>query len=196
MKLVRQFSFALLFSVIVIPAARSQVRPLGLEEIVQSAETSFIGTVTGTRYAYDAQHDIVTYTTFRVEEAVTGHPGTVVTIKQLGGIMNGLDTRIAHIRYFTKGEKVLVSIYGTSSLGFSNPVGLDQGVWPVTRQGMVLNVTPRQLEGLGPVLPQYGITSAAATERGAQSINTKRFTSLMRALSMAHASNEKGAGGQ
>jgi hypothetical protein len=61
---------------------------------------------------------------------------------------------------------------------------------------MVLNVTPHQLQGLAPVLPQYGISSNAATERGAQSINTKRFTSLMRALSMAHASNEKGAGGQ
>jgi hypothetical protein len=196
MKLVRQFSFALLLSLAVVPASRAQVRPLTLEEIVQSAETSFIGTVTGTRYGYDAQHDIVTYTTFRVEETVTGHPGPTVTIKQLGGVMDGLDTRLAHIRYFTKGEKVLVSIYGTSSLGFSNPVGLDQGVWPVTRQGMVLNVTPHQLQGLAPVLPQYGISSNAATERGAQSINTKRFTSLMRALSMAHASNEKGAGGQ
>lgn len=187
------------FAIIVVAAsgiaatsANAQVRPLGLKEIVQSAATSFVGTVTGTRYGYDANHDIVTYTTFHVDEAVTGRPTSVVTIKQLGGVMDGLDTRISHIRYFTKGEKVLVSIYPNSELGFSNPVGLDQGVWSVSRAGMIENVTPRQLEGLQAVLPEYGINRDASRQTTAQAISKKNFVSLMRSLASSVAT-EKGA---
>lgn len=170
----------------------AQVRPLGLQEIVQSAATSFVGTVTGIRNAYDENHDIVTYTTFRVDETVTGQPSSVVTIKQLGGIMDGLDTRIEHIRYFKKGERVLVSVYANSSLGFSNPVGLDQGVWPVTSAGMVLNVTERQLEGLSAVLPNYGINAAAAHTSAPQAIGKQNFISLMRSLASSSAMLQKG----
>lgn len=190
MKRLLLFGFAIvLFAA---ATANAQVRPLGLQEIVQSAGTSFIGTVTGTRYGYDANHDIVTYTTFRVDEAVTGHPASVVTIKQLGGVMDGLDTRISHIRYFKKGEKVLVSMYANSELGFSNPVGLDQGVWPVSRSGMVQNVTPTQLDGLDAVLPSFGISANATKQPTAQAISKKNFVALMKSLASSVATEKGG----
>ena len=191
MKRLLLFSFAL-FVVYASETARAQVRPLGLQEIVQSAGSSFVGTVTGTRYGYDANHDIVTYTTFRVDEVVTGHPSSSVTIKQLGGVLGGLDTRITHIRYFAKGEKVLVSIYPNSELGFSNPVGLDQAVWPVTKSGMVLNVAPHQLEGLQAVLPEYGIGEGAARTTQAQAIHKDSFVKLMKSLASGVASEKGG----
>jgi hypothetical protein len=190
MKRLLIFSFGLL--PFIIDPAIAQVRALGLQEIVQSAATSFVGTVTALRYGYDNDHDIVTFTTFRVDETVIGRPASVVTIKQLGGVMDGLDTRVEHIRYFTKGERVLVSIYPNSGLGFSNPVGLDQGVWPVTKNGMVLNVTHNQLDGLSAILPDYGINSAAPAQSAPQAINKKNFVSLMRALSSRSATVQRG----
>lgn len=171
----------------------AQVRQLGLTEIVHSAKSTFVGTVTQVRYGYDEHHDIVTYTTFRVEEQVTGSTPNGYTIKQLGGVMNGLDTRLAHIRYFTKRERVMIAAYPKSSLGFSNPVGLDQGVWRVTRTNQVLDVTPRQLQGVeAATLVKHGISAAAANSSAAQPVLKKRFESLLRALSLAPAYSKGG----
>jgi hypothetical protein len=175
--------------------SHAQVRPLGLQEIVQSAGCSFIGTVTGTRSAFDANQQVVTYTTFRVDEAVTGRPNSVVTIKQLGGVIDGQDLRITHIRYFVKGEQVLVAMYPNSDLGFSNPVGLDQAVWPVTKGGRILNVTARQLEGMSPILSQYGIAQDNARPSAALSVSRDSFTSLIKALASDRAAMEKTDGG-
>jgi hypothetical protein len=166
-------------------AASAQVRSLGLQEIVQSASSSFVGEVTGVRYGLDQNKDVVTYTTFKVDERVLGSVGSSVTIKQLGGIMNGLDTRLEHIRYFHKGEKVLVSVYPNSTMGFSNPVGLNQGVWSVSKKGDVMAIPATQLRGLESVLPQNGIPAASAHASTPVNLSVKNFTALMKSLAAA-----------
>src|SRR4051812_20205294 len=100
----------------------SQVRPLGLREMVASAGSIFIGTVATARGGTDEHGDIVTYTTFTIEEPIYGVAAKAITVKQLGGEAGGMVTRLEHMRYFQPGERVLVIFYPVSSLGFTSPI--------------------------------------------------------------------------
>ncbi|MEO5930245.1 MAG: hypothetical protein ABIR47_09965 [Candidatus Kapaibacterium sp.] len=146
----------------------AQVRTLNLREMVGSAGTIFIGSVTGVSSGSDEHGDIVTYTTFRVEQPIYGVSIGNITVKQLGGTSNGLSTKLEHMRYFRTGERVLVAFYPVSSLGFTSPIGLYQGVWNVTSDGQVLGVGDMALKGLDALLRRYhldrnGGTVAAST---------------------------------
>ncbi|MDB5034321.1 MAG: hypothetical protein JWQ98_1562 [Chlorobi bacterium] len=146
----------------------AQVRTLNLREMVGSAGTIFIGSVAGVSSGSDEHGDIVTYTTFRVEQPIYGGAAGTVTVKQLGGASGGLSTRLEHMRYFRTGERVLVAFYPISSLGFTSPIGLYQAVWNVTSDGQVLGVGDTSLGGLDALLRRYhldrnGGTVAAST---------------------------------
>ncbi len=132
---------ALLALLLALPAAMpasAQVRVLPFQEMVASAGMIFIGTVSDVRGGTDEHGDIVTYTTFRVEQPIRGVSGSTITVKQLGGQAGGQGVKIAHMRYFAAGEKVLVMFYPVSDLGFTSPVGLNQGVWSVAADGGIL----------------------------------------------------------
>lgn len=134
----------------------AQVRTLTFQEMVSSAGTIFVGTVTDVHGGTDEHGDIVTYTTFRIEQPILGASGSTILIKQLGGNDRGLSNRISHMRYFQKGEHLMVMLYPESDLGFTSPVGLSQGVWSVGADGTI----PLQgtlLQGLGGLSKQYGI---------------------------------------
>lgn len=152
----------------------AQVRQLGLREMVASAGTIFIGTVSGARGGTDEHGDIVTYTTFTVEEPIYGVAGRSITIKQLGGETSTISARLEHMRYFRPGERVLVMLYPTSKLGFTSPVGLNQGAWPVTTSGLITGVSGEALEGLGAVLRKYG-----ASSQGNGSIGRSAFVAVI-----------------
>jgi hypothetical protein len=136
----------------------AQVRTLGMPEMVNSAGAIFIGTATDVHGGYDEHGDIVTYTTFNVEQPIHGLAGSTVTVKQLGGQAGGLTTQLAHMRYFTRGERVLVMLYPVSDLGFTSPVGLSQGVWSVSGS-QITGVSAAALAGVD--LRKYGIAGAS-----------------------------------
>jgi hypothetical protein len=154
----------------------AQVRTLGMPERVNSAGTIFIGTASEVHGAYDEHGDIVTYTTFTIEQPIHGLAGSTVTVKQLGGQAGGLATQLAHMRYFKQGERVLVMFYPVSDLGFTSPVGLEQGVWSVGPDNRVYGVRPGILRGLGTELARHGITA------GGGAIETGRFIDLVNDL--------------
>jgi hypothetical protein len=178
----------LLFLLITLPLA-AQVRTLGLREMVASAGTIFIGTVSDTHGAYDEHGDIVTYTTFTVEQPIHGVAGSTVTVKQLGGDAGGLSTRLEHMRYFHRGERVLVMFYPVSDLGFTSPVGLSQGAWTVSRENTIAGVTPAALQGMESLLRAHGITQNGVIER-------TKFISLINDLLASGKTQMKGGGGR
>lgn len=145
-----------------------------IPEMTSAAGTIIIGTVTQARGALDERGDPVTYTTFRVEQAIKGSPGATFTIKQYGGITPKVSMLINHMRYFRSGERVLVMLYPPSRLGFSSPVGLDQGAWSVDG-GMVQRVSDEALGGMSPTLTKYGLSL-----RSSQSIARGTFVSVLR----------------
>jgi hypothetical protein len=152
----------------------AQVRTINLVEMVQSAGLVFVGSVAERHSGLDENGDIVTWTTFRVEQPIGFVPVPMVTVKQLGGTANGLSHYLSHMRYFQNGERVLVMFYPTSSLGFTSPVGLDQAVWTVTNDGRVIGVDADALAGMGASLARHGITV-----RPTQDIELDRFSALI-----------------
>jgi hypothetical protein len=170
------FLLALVLASLATPLS-AQVRALNLREMAESAGTSFVGTVTETHSGLDDDGEIVTWTTFRVEQPIGFIPVSLVTIKQLGGTANGLTHQVPHMRYFRGGERVLVMFYPTSSLGFTSPIGLDQGVWPVSADGRILGVRQSALEGMDADLARHGITV-----RPPQDVELDRFTTLLEEL--------------
>jgi hypothetical protein len=152
----------------------AQVRALNLREMVASAGTIFIGTVATARSGTDEHGDIVTYTTFTVEEPIYGVAAKSVTVKQLGGEAGGITTRLAHMRYLGPGERVLVMFYPVSSLGFTSPVGLSQAVWNVTSGGLVTGVAPDAVSGVEALLRRHG-----AAVQGTGSIGRTAFVAVV-----------------
>jgi hypothetical protein len=156
--------------------AHSQVRTIDLREMVKFSGMIFIGTVTDTHGALDEHGDIVTYTSFRIEQGISRVPGTAVTIKQFGGRANGLETYLPHMRYFRAGERVLVMLYPTSELGFTSPIGMSQAVWNISAEGRVTNIAESTFKGVEPLLAKRGLSSRAG------SVATPVFVSMINEL--------------
>jgi len=113
-----------------ISAHATSVLPMYLDEIVDSAAVAFQGTVLSNRTTRDeATGFVVTYTTFKVDDALKGNLGETYTIKQIGGDLpgEGIRQRMHGIPRFNTGESLVVFLYGVSEAGFSSPVGLEQG---------------------------------------------------------------------
>jgi hypothetical protein len=159
------------------PALDAQVRVLDLREMTGAAGSIFIGTVASVHGGTDEHGDIVTYTAFNVEDAIYGVPGNGIAIKQLGGETPALSMRLEHMRYFRKGERVLVMLYPTSSLGFTSPIGLSQGVWTIGDDGRVGAVSDDALRGLDAMLRGYGIRT-----KETQSVDRAVFVGIIKQL--------------
>ncbi len=155
----------------------AQVRRLALPEMVDQAGTIFIGTVAHAQGGTDQNGDIVTFTTFKVEQLIKGKAGATVGIKQFGGETATQGMRISHMRYFTAGERVLVMLYPVSSIGFTSPIGLSQGVWRVNANGDVEGVDLDALRGMGAMMQKYGLQSTTT-----QSVRRKTFVSIVKDL--------------
>ncbi len=134
----------------------AQALPLNLRQMVDASGRIFTGTVVDVRGGTDENDDIVTFTTFMVERTIKGAPASMVTIKQFGGDFNGLSTKIMDMRYFQPGERVLVILYPNSDMGFTSPIGMNQGAWTVD-QGMLRGVSLTVLEGIGSMAADYGL---------------------------------------
>jgi len=79
--MIARFLLALAASLAVLTAHATSVLPLYLDEIVDSAAVAFEGTVISNRTTRDeATGLVVTYTTFKVHEALKGTPGETYTI--------------------------------------------------------------------------------------------------------------------
>jgi hypothetical protein len=180
-----QLLAALAFLLLAYPS-QAQVRSINLREMTASAGTIFVGTVTDVHGGRDSHGDIVTYTTFSVEQAIHGVSGTTVTVKQLGGEADGMTTRLAHMRYFQRGERVLVMFYPVSELGFTSPVGLEQAVWNIGPDNQVYGVRPQILSDLGTEVARRGITMKSGT------IERTKFIGLINDLLAAAKTLKKG----
>lgn len=110
----------------------TSVLPLSFDQLVTDADRVFQGRCIENRQALDPDLNIqVTYTTFEIEESLKGVLQNPLTIKQAGGSQQGGRLLIQGVPEFTVGSEYVVFLYGTSSQGFSSPVGLQQGQFTV-----------------------------------------------------------------
>jgi hypothetical protein len=84
------------------------VIPPSFDELVSRAEVIFQGSVTDVRSEWvgeGAQRHIVTYVTFKVDDAIKGSPGATYTMRMLGGTVDGQTMEVSDSPKFKKGDR-------------------------------------------------------------------------------------------
>ena len=120
-------------------ASATSLLPLNLQQLSTRSVLIFYGEAVSNSTKKDKQSgQIATYTEFKIIELIKGHinglAGSTHTIKQLGGHLaaTGTTLRINGIPEFEPEKKYVVFLPEKSSLGFSSPLGLQQGSFAVS----------------------------------------------------------------
>ena len=113
MKLLRSLLFLSLVS-LALPAVRATtVIPPTFDELVTKAEMIFEGTVTGTRSEWTgegANRHIVTYVTFKIEDAIKGAVGAEYTIRMFGGTVGDQTMEVSDAPKFKAGDRDILFV--------------------------------------------------------------------------------------
>ena len=119
------------------------VLPLSLQQLSDRAELIFYGSVLENEVIRDGNNSrIATLTRFQVHDLIKGQAADTHTIKQIGGeIAGGRTLRIHGVPRYEVGESYVIFLPRPSSLGFSSPVGLQQGNFTVTETDGVKSVS-------------------------------------------------------
>ncbi|MCU1306963.1 MAG: hypothetical protein JWN45_1658 [Acidobacteriaceae bacterium] len=141
--------FSLVLTLYIFPSnvcASDTAEPFNLVKLTRRAQRVFVGTVISRESGFDSLSLPVTVYQFRVEQAIKGVTGDVITIKQTGVAEVVLDKQtgvytfpLAVIPIYQPGEKYLLFLNGDSVEGYTSPVGLGYGVFHINPAGEATN---------------------------------------------------------
>ena len=134
----KSYSFALLATFFVAASSldATTVIPPNFDELVSRAEVIFQGSVTDVRSQWigeGAQRRIVTYVTFKVDDAIKGSPGANYTMRMLGGTVDGQTMEVSDAPKFKKGDRDFVFVENNGKQ-FIPLVGIMHGRFRVERE--------------------------------------------------------------
>lgn len=110
-----------------------RTKRMNIEDIVSSASIIVRGTVTSVETKEDPETNILsTFVTISVKENFYGAEQNHITLKMLGGKSEKRTINLAEMPKFTVGEDIIGMFYAPSNVGFSSPVGMNQGKFLVT----------------------------------------------------------------
>ena len=113
MKLLRSLTLVSLLSLALSGARATTVIPPTFDELVTKAETIFEGTVTGSRSEWTGEgsnRHIVTYVTFKIEDAIKGAPGSDYTLRMFGGTVDGQTMEVSDAPRFKVGDRDILFV--------------------------------------------------------------------------------------
>jgi hypothetical protein len=113
MKLLRSLFPMLCVGLAVASVRATTVIPPTFDQLVSDAELIFQGTVTDTRSEWTgqgAERVIVTYVTFKIDDAIKGTPGGSYTIRMLGGTVDGETAEVADAPRFKTGDRDILFV--------------------------------------------------------------------------------------
>ena len=126
--------YPVLFSLGFIANATTVIPPK-FDELVSRAQVIFDGEVTGLQSQWigeGAEHRIVTFVTFRVNEAIKGDPGSTYSMRMLGGTVDGRTMRVTDAPEFKVGDRSLLFVENNGSQ-FIPLVGIQHGRFRVQK---------------------------------------------------------------
>ncbi len=111
----KSYSLALIamFFVVLNSLNATTVIAPSFDELVSRAEVIFQGLVTDVRSQWvgeGAQRHIVTYVTFKVDDAIKGNPGVNYTLRMLGGTVAGETMEVSDSPKFQKGDRDILFV--------------------------------------------------------------------------------------
>ena len=179
--------FPALFSLGFVATATTVIPP-NFDELVSRAQVIFEGEVTGLHSQWigeGAQHRIVTYVTFKVDDALKGDPGASYSIRMLGGTVDGRTMEVTDAPKFQVGDHDLLFVENNGSQ-FIPLVGIQHGRFSVQKDS-----SGRQIltTGGGQVLADVNQLGGdeASVARSKPALSLDGFKSLIRSKIRAQA---------
>ena len=120
--------FPVLFSLGLVASATTVIPPK-FDELVSRAQVIFEGEVTGLHSQWigeGAQHRIVTFVTFKVDDVLKGDAGTTYSMRMLGGTVDGRTMEVTDAPKFKVGDHDLLFVENNGSQ-FIPLVGIQHG---------------------------------------------------------------------
>jgi len=150
---------------VLLPVARATtVIPPTFDELVNQAEVIFQGNVINVKSEWvgeGAQRHIMSYVTFKVEEALKGDPGQSYTIRMLGGTVDGETMGVSDAPKFAVGDEDILFVQNNGNQ-FIPLVGIMHGRFHVrTNEANQQIVTDNEEQPLKN-LARLGRTASAA----------------------------------
>jgi hypothetical protein len=126
--------FPVLFSLGFVAQATTVIPP-NFDELVSRAEVIFEGEVTGLKSQWigeGAEHRIVTFVTFKVDDTLKGNPGASYSIRMLGGTVDGQTMEVSDAPKFKVGDHDVLFVENNGSQ-FIPLVGIQHGRFRVQK---------------------------------------------------------------
>ncbi len=126
------------------------VKPFTLRGMATEAHEVLRGEVIDEEVVYDAFWGrVYTHTMVRVDDALGGQarPGDVIILRQLGGVLDGLETHLVGTSDFTLGDEVVLFTRTDGALHYL--VGMAQGSYFVVRDTEGVERVTRDTAHLG-----------------------------------------------
>ena len=183
--------FPALFSLGFVATATTVIPP-NFDELVSRAQVIFEGEVTGLHSQWigeGAQHRIVTYVTFKVDDALKGDPGASYSIRMLGGTVDGRTMEVTDGPKFQVGDHDLLFVENNGSQ-FIPLVGIQHGRFRVQKdQSGRATVLTGEGHPLADVKQLGGDEETVA--RGKAALSLDDFKSLVRSHVQAQQASGK-----
>jgi len=128
------FVFPVLFSLGFLANATTVIPPT-FDELVSRADVIFDGEVTGLQSQWigeGSEHRIVTYVTFKVNQALKGEPGMTYSMRMLGGTVDGRTMEVSDAPKFKVGDRDILFVEHNGSQ-FIPLVGIQHGRFRVVK---------------------------------------------------------------
>jgi hypothetical protein len=172
--------FPILFSLGFVATATTVIPP-NFDELVSRAQVIFEGEVTGLQSQWigeGAEHRIVTYVSFKVDDALKGNPGATYSIRMLGGTVDGRTMEVTDAPKFKVGDHDLLFVENNGSQ-FIPLVGIMHGRFRVqqdqTGRAMLLTGAGQPLADVA----QLG-NDEAAVAKGKAALSLEGFKTAIR----------------
>jgi hypothetical protein len=189
MKIFRAFFFAAVTALSITAVHATTVIAPTFDQLVNEAELIFQGTCTDVKSQWTgegAERHIVTYVTFKVDDAVKGSPGASYTIRMLGGTVDGTTMEVTDTPKFKVGNRDILFVEHNGQQ-FVPLVGIMHGRYRVERdqatgRDVVLNdhgQAVSSVENLGK--DQHASAAAAATAPTGQALALGDFKAAIKA---------------
>ncbi|HEX4667013.1 MAG TPA: hypothetical protein VH207_10465 [Chthoniobacterales bacterium] len=128
------FVFPVLFSLGFLANATTVIPP-SFDELVSRADVIFDGEVNGLQSQWigeGSEHRIVTYVTFKVNQALKGDPGATYSMRMLGGTVDGRTMEVSDAPKFKVGDRDILFVENNGSQ-FIPLVGIEHGRFRVVK---------------------------------------------------------------
>jgi predicted secreted protein len=115
-------------------AGATTVLKLSLKDLAKKSDSIVRARVEDEVARYDTNKEIYTYFTLRVLEPVKGSKkDDIITIRQLGGVVDHIASIVPGTPSFKKGEEVVVFLTQKDAAGYPWVMGLQQGKYSVSQ---------------------------------------------------------------